>query len=46
VTVLLAWWLPYTEPARLVTLISLASLMVIAGTLVLLAVCWIVLGRR
>jgi hypothetical protein len=40
------WWLPLTEPARLASLISVASLIVIAGALVVLSVCWIVLGRR
>ncbi len=38
--------LPFTEVGALVGLISIASLMVIAGALAFLAVCWIVLGRR
>ena len=42
----IGWWLPFTEPARLASLISVASLIVIAGTLVVLSACWIVLGRR
>ncbi len=39
-------WLPFTEPARLVALISIASLVVIVGALAFLAVGWILLGRR
>ena len=38
--------LPFTEPGALVALVSIASLAVIAGTVVVIAVCWIVFGRR
>ena len=41
-----AAWLPYTEPAQLLALVSIASLAVIVGAVVVIAVCWIAFGRR
>ena len=38
--------LPFTESARLVAFISIASLVVIVGAVVVLAMCWIALRRR